>query len=304
MSVDGAFEPSQELGELGLPDSVESPVGPRLDADEVIDAEKVTDADEASDVEEATDVETGDNDSTEVRTDADAVDEAEPIRYEHAGREDIGGADACTEPDVEPEATDDKPVDADAEAQAAETDTEAADVEAADDSVDRESTATNGTSDADTPGHEAAETDTDAEPETAEGDVPAAAANGDETREDLHAFGNKSQPKEVRLDRDLQVDSPDAIVGPYEPTSPTDEVKGKSTFTDPNKAPLSGHYHVLSADAELPEGLGIHADGEDVGGHRPDGHRTIYPTVAMTAAAFGALVADLPWEYVDSKPKS
>ncbi|MFB8088497.1 hypothetical protein [Streptomyces sp. NPDC055992] len=122
-------------------------------------------------------------------------------------------------------------------------------------------------------------------------------------REPLHAFGNKEAPKPVRLDRDLHVESPDEVVGPFAPQSPTDDTPGKSTFVYPEVAPVSGQFHVLAPDAELPPGLGIHADGEDVGGMKEWGHRTIYPTVAMSAGEFSNLVAGLDWVWVGNKKK-
>ena len=45
--------------------------------------------------------------------------------------------------------------------------------------------------------------------------------------------------------------------------------------------------------------------GSDVSLRAPHlwGHRTIYPTEAMTAAQFDARVAALPWEYFANKPR-
>lgn len=106
-----------------------------------------------------------------------------------------------------------------------------------------------------------------------------------------------------RLYKDLGVDSPSAIVGPFAPTSAADEISGQSTFIDPDHAPLSGHFHVLRTDAELPPGLGIHADGADVGGRQSWGHRLIYPTEAMTAARFCELVEGLDWTWQGFKNK-
>lgn len=136
--------------------------------------------------------------------------------------------------------------------------------------------------------------------EEAEEDAP---AGEDPAREHLYAFGNKKMPKLTRLDRDLRVESSDEIVGPYAPVSPTDRVLGKSTYVDPAMAPLTGHYHVLASDAEIPPGLGIHADGEDAGGIEPWGHRTIYPTEPMTAGEFTDRVAALQWEWAGNKKR-
>ncbi|SPT58163.1 hypothetical protein [Actinomadura madurae] len=136
--------------------------------------------------------------------------------------------------------------------------------------------------------------------EEAEEDAP---VGEDPAREHLYAFGNKKMPKLTRLDRDLRVESSDEIVGPYAPVSPTDRVLGKSTYVDPAMAPLTGHYHVLASDAEIPPGLGIHADGEDAGGIEPWGHRTIYPTEPMTAGEFTDRVAALQWEWAGNKKR-
>lgn len=121
--------------------------------------------------------------------------------------------------------------------------------------------------------------------------------------EQLYAFGNKEAPRPVRLERDLELKDLNDIVGPFAPEHPTDLVLGASTFIDPQRAPITGKYHVLRPDAEIPPGLGVHADGEDVGGNAPWGHRTIYPTERMTAGRFIELVAGLDWEFVGDKPK-
>jgi RHS repeat-associated protein len=114
--------------------------------------------------------------------------------------------------------------------------------------------------------------------------------------EDLYAFGNKAAPRAPRLS-DMGVSSGDDIVGPYAPSAPTDEVPGASTFNDPKVAGLTGQYHVLPAGTELPEGIAIHADGEDVGGLADWGHRTIYPTSPMSMSAFQELFLNLRWQW-------
>lgn len=40
--------------------------------------------------------------------------------------------------------------------------------------------------------------------------------------------------------------------------------QGASTTLDPNKSPLSGHYHTIPEGSPLPDGLGIKLDGRDV----------------------------------------
>lgn len=120
------------------------------------------------------------------------------------------------------------------------------------------------------------------------------AAEGD--GEDVYAFGNASGPSGARLS-DFGLSSPDETVGPYSPRSPTEEIPGASTTTDPLGSGLTGHYHRLPAGTDLPEGLGIHADGADVGGLGPAGHRTIYPTAPMSYGEFQGLFQGLPWEW-------
>jgi RHS repeat-associated protein len=125
-------------------------------------------------------------------------------------------------------------------------------------------------------------------------DVANAAA--EEGGEDLYAFGNATEPKGARLS-DLGVSSPDETVGPYSPTSAADEIPGASTTTDPAGSGLTGNYHRLPAGTDLPDGLGVHADGSDVGGLGPAGHRTIYPTAPMSYDEFQGLFKGLPWEW-------
>lgn len=74
----------------------------------------------------------------------------------------------------------------------------------------------------------------------------------------LYAFGNRQRPRPPRQNKDIAVE--DDFVKPTKP--PT----GASTFGDIQYAPLTGHYYRLDKDTELPEGLDVVADGEDVGG--------------------------------------
>jgi hypothetical protein len=55
---------------------------------------------------------------------------------------------------------------------------------------------------------------------------------------------------------------------------------------------------VDTAVGDLPEGLGVHADGEDVEGLQPWGHRSVYPTIGMSYDQFQELFQAMPWEYV------
>lgn len=119
--------------------------------------------------------------------------------------------------------------------------------------------------------------------------------------EDLYAFGNRSGPRLPRPEQDFGVSGPGDQVGPFSPASPQDNVSGASTFTDPTQAPLTGQYHKLPADTLLPEGLGVHADGRDVGGTHGWGHRTIYPAERMSVAKFQELFGGLPWTWAGKK---
>lgn len=86
-------------------------------------------------------------------------------------------------------------------------------------------------------------------------------------------------------------------IGPYAPTGPMDRVPGSSTYIDPNKASVKGHYYKLPAGTRLPSGLAIHVDGEDKDGHAPWGHRTIYATRDMSFDDFEEMVRELPWQH-------
>lgn len=112
---------------------------------------------------------------------------------------------------------------------------------------------------------------------------------------DLYAFGNAVGVKGPRP-LDFGSVSDNDLVGPYAPSTPMDQIPGSSAFVDPHRAHLTGCYYVLPGNAELPAGLGIHADGEDSGGLAPWGHRTIYPTTPMQFSKFRELILGLPWQ--------
>ena len=100
------------------------------------------------------------------------------------------------------------------------------------------------------------------------------------TTEDLYAAGRADGTRPVRHDRDFDVDSDTDIVGGGPaPTSPNDKIKGVSNFasTEDVSREVRGWAHRLPAGSELPEGVRVHADGEDVDGYAARGHRTIYP---------------------------
>ena len=83
------------------------------------------------------------------------------------------------------------------------------------------------------------------------------------------------------------------MVGPEHEPAPN----GLSLFRAPETADLTGHYWRLPANTELPSGLAVLADGQDVGGPRRVGHHTLYPSVRMLGDEFRRLVDNLPWEY-------
>ena len=115
--------------------------------------------------------------------------------------------------------------------------------------------------------------------------------------EDVFAYGNATEVKGPRL-RDFGLAADEDLIGPFTPATPSDEIPGCSTFVDPACAKLTGYYFILSAGTQLPDGLAVHADGEDCGGLAPWGHRTIYPTLPMSFGEFRALVRELPWRRV------
>ena len=119
------------------------------------------------------------------------------------------------------------------------------------------------------------------------------------TTADIYSFGNKSAPRGARPQQDFNVENFDSIVGPETGPLP----KGASNVLDVNSAPLSGHYHMLPAGTQMPDGLDIIADGIDVIPNSPHGvgHHTIFPTRAMTVNEFNELYKSLPWQYGGKK---
>lgn len=114
---------------------------------------------------------------------------------------------------------------------------------------------------------------------------------------DIYRFGGSPNGSGVRAPRfgdfDLPHDSsPDMVVGPG-------PEGGASTFSDPFTSGLSGHYYKISEGTQLPDGLGIVADGIDVveSSQWPPTHHTIYPTTQMTFAEFVDKILNLPWQY-------
>lgn len=113
---------------------------------------------------------------------------------------------------------------------------------------------------------------------------------------DLFAFGGNpagSQPFPRGPRAGIDIDVSNGAVSGQRPPAP----QGASTFIDPARAPLTGHYCRLSAGTPLPAGFDVCADGADVGGTMPWGHRTVYPTVDMTFDEFAGGFRQLAWQY-------
>ena len=69
---------------------------------------------------------------------------------------------------------------------------------------------------------------------------------------------------------------------------------------------VKGQIYRIPAGTELPEGLAVHADGEDVvvngvKGTKSTGHRTVYPTEPMTVDEFNRRFRSMDWEHVGKK---
>ncbi len=62
---------------------------------------------------------------------------------------------------------------------------------------------------------------------------------------------------------------------------------------------LTGQVFRRPAEAPMPQGLGVHADGADAGGTAPEGHRTVYPTEQMSLSEFQARYTgpEMGWEW-------
>src|SRR6266508_6513972 len=136
-------------------------------------------------------------------------------------------------------------------------------------------------------------------PGGAEEPGPPAPSTGSETAPtDLHAFGNLSKPRDPRLGTDLQP-NPDGSVGPEPKTPPWPD--GASTFGDPDKAPLTGHYHRIASGTKMAEGLRVIADGIEVGGPRDETHHTIFPARQMAFADFVAKFQSLGWVWAGNR---
>lgn len=115
----------------------------------------------------------------------------------------------------------------------------------------------------------------------------------------LHAFGNTTKPRDPRLGIDIDPNPDGVTVGPEPKTPPWPN--GASTFGDPDKAPLSGHYHQIVAGTRMAEGLQVMADGRDVGGPHGETHHTIFPIRSMPFPELVSKFQGLGWTYAGKK---
>lgn len=118
------------------------------------------------------------------------------------------------------------------------------------------------------------------------------------TPEDIFGFGNASGPKGGRP-KDFGVADGSQNIGPF--PDGAGKYNGASTLTQDGigRTSLKGKYHKLPAGTQLPDDLGLYADGSDVGGTHAYGHRTIYPKQAMSVDTFVNKVKALPWTNKD-----
>jgi hypothetical protein len=116
----------------------------------------------------------------------------------------------------------------------------------------------------------------------------------------LHAFGSKDKPRDPRLGVDLDP-NPDGTVGP-EPQPGNDWPGGASTFGDPDKAPLTRHYHRIPSGTPMAGGLRVIRDDPIAGGpSKYETHHTIFPVITMPFSEFVNKFQGLGWTYAGKK---
>ena len=120
----------------------------------------------------------------------------------------------------------------------------------------------------------------------------------DENSRYLYAFGNKTNPRAPREQKDIPVDREGYVNG--QPERGEKWPQGASTFGDPKLAPIKGHYHRIPRNAPIPP-LAVMADGRDVGGPHGSTHHTIFPIERMLFLTFSQLFMSLPWIYAGNK---
>ncbi len=90
------------------------------------------------------------------------------------------------------------------------------------------------------------------------------------------------------------------MVGPEMASS----AHGASCFADIDQCALTGHYFMLPAGTEMPEGIAVIADGQDINSESafPPTHHTVYPGQQMKVERFVELFVGLAWQYAGKKP--
>ena len=120
-------------------------------------------------------------------------------------------------------------------------------------------------------------------------------ANDDEGEFTPHVAGG---PR-VRAGTDIDVDSDGLVHPPSAEELDELDVHGLSTYGSVDSLEARGLTgQVRAPNKELPEDLGIIADGAEVGGPQPEGHRTIYPKKTMPYEEFVRLVESMEWKNI------
>ncbi|MEV7603572.1 polymorphic toxin-type HINT domain-containing protein [Kitasatospora sp. NPDC089797] len=97
--------------------------------------------------------------------------------------------------------------------------------------------------------------------------------------------------------RDIEADAEGFIHPPTADELQTLKVSGASTYRTVGELRDQGLTgKVRNPNAPLPDGLGMIADGKDVGGTQPHGHITLYPTRKMTPEEFTGLLRGMDWQ--------
>ncbi|MFC4110967.1 polymorphic toxin-type HINT domain-containing protein [Nonomuraea zeae] len=114
----------------------------------------------------------------------------------------------------------------------------------------------------------------------------------------LHTVGG---PR-VRPGKDIDVDADGFVNSPTSAQLEALDVQGLSTFNTAENANRSGlRGQLRTPTGPLPDGLGVIADGSDVGGPRAVGHHTFYPTRRMPFDEYTGLITGMNWVNVGVK---
>lgn len=118
----------------------------------------------------------------------------------------------------------------------------------------------------------------------------------------LYAFGNTVHPHGPRH-KDFGIESDSEEVGPE--TGSDGIYHGASTFADPAKVSLSGHYYKIPAKTAMPPDVGVIADAGTMVGNEamPETHHTIFPKARMLFAEFCRRFFSLDWRWSGKKKK-